>query len=169
MQAAEGDAWQRVVQTDASAFLDAVTDPSVQRIISLDGPAVSGRDMSPDNSDASGLIVLRGAVELLMVKGWIEAQPLEPLCRLLFGALFEAGIYIASADDTEAAEREVSFVLERLFMGTRDRTRPGPARLQKARWLTRRPMEMERDECDKQPPAISPGRFAAPGSKSPDR
>lgn len=135
VQEVEGDRWQRFLVTASSSFLDIVSEPSVQRIIYIDGPAILGRALSPENSDSPALLVMREGLEVLMAEGWIEEQPLEPLCRLLWGVFFEAGIYIANADNVEAAKREIRPVLECLLGGMR--IRPAPARpsasLQKAR------------------------------------
>jgi AcrR family transcriptional regulator len=40
VEAAEGDLWQRLVVTGCQAFIENVADPSVRRIVYIDGPAV---------------------------------------------------------------------------------------------------------------------------------
>ena len=45
IQAAEGDLWQRIVETGCAAFLDSLSDEHAQRIIFIDGPSVLDPDM----------------------------------------------------------------------------------------------------------------------------
>ena len=51
--------------------------------------------------------------------GLIEDQPLEPLSHMLLGAMAEAGLLIAHADNAKAARREVGESLVRLLAGLR--------------------------------------------------
>ena len=48
-------------------------------------------------------------------------QPLEPLAHLIFGALIEAGLLIARADDREAVREQVAAGVDRLLDGFRAR------------------------------------------------
>ena len=54
VQAAEGDLWQRLVVTGCQAFIENVADPSVRRIVYIDGPAVL--DWPAEQKSAPGLI-----------------------------------------------------------------------------------------------------------------
>ena len=54
-----------------------------------------------------------------MEAGLIERQPLEPLTHLIFGALIEAGLLIARADDREAVREQVAASIDRLLDGLR--------------------------------------------------
>jgi Tetracyclin repressor-like, C-terminal domain len=58
-------------------------------------------------------------LETVMEAGLIERQPVEPLAHLMLGALAEAGLMIARADDQQAARREVGESVERLLEGLR--------------------------------------------------
>ena len=128
IQAAEGDLWQRFIVTGCQAFIESVADPSVQRIVCIDGPAVL--DWPIEQRRAPGLIFLRNVFEQLMSEGFIERRPLEPLVRLLWAALFEVGVYIAQADDRAVAKEEMTSALLRLLTGLRPQSepRPGPER-----------------------------------------
>jgi len=46
-----------------------------------------------------------------MNTGVIRREPLRPLSQLLMGALSEACVYIAEADDPEAARAEIDSLL----------------------------------------------------------
>jgi AcrR family transcriptional regulator len=90
------------------AFLDAVLEPDVQRIVITDAPAVLGlaRFVELDERVAFGAIVaaLRGAV----VAGRIEVDDPETLARLLLGALTRGAMLIASSEDPVATRDAVA-------------------------------------------------------------
>ena len=54
-----------------------------------------------------------------MDAGIIERQPVEPLAHLILGALMEAGMVIARAEDVDGARQEVGASVERLLEGLR--------------------------------------------------
>ena len=104
------------------ATLDAHLDPEVRRIVLFDGRAVLGWRVAREIESRYGAIVLRGALRRTMNAGLIERQPLAPLALMLNGALTEACLLIADAEDTEAARDEVGAVLLRILDGLRPRT-----------------------------------------------
>ena len=124
VQAAEGDTWQRFVVTGCQAFIESVADPSVRRIVYIDGPAVL--EWPTEQRRAPGLIFLRNVFEQLMSEGFIEKRPLEPLVRLLWAANFEVGVYIAQADDRAAAQKEMIDTLMYVLNGLRLQSEPLP-------------------------------------------
>ena len=127
VQATEGDTWQQLV-TGCQAFIESVADPSVQRIVYVDGPAVL--DWSIEQRRAPGLILLRNIFKKLMAEGLVEQMPLEPLIRLIWVTFFEAAIYISQVGDNAAARKEMTDTLIRLLTGLRlqSEPRPGPER-----------------------------------------
>ena len=99
----------------ADAWLDASTEPEVQRIVLLDGPAVLGlgavaRDRPALRARPGGQRVLADA----MAAGVIPEQPVDPLAHALVGALDEAALYVARSDDPVAARHEMGEVVHRL-------------------------------------------------------
>jgi hypothetical protein len=66
-----------------------------------------------------GLALVRAGLQLVMEAGLIAEQPLDPLAHLLLGALGEAGLVIARAEDPKAARVEVGASVERLLDGLR--------------------------------------------------
>jgi hypothetical protein len=64
---------------------------------------------------------LRGALRKAMNAGVIERRPLRPLSLMLIGALSEACLYVAQADDADAARAECAGVIEVLLSGLRVR------------------------------------------------
>ena len=117
IQAAEGDTWQRVIVTGCQAFIENTANPSVERIVYIDGPAVL--DRSAIQEHAPGLMFLRNVFEQLMAEGLIEQMPVEPLVRLLWATFFEAAVYIAHADNGATARKEMADVLMHVLTGLR--------------------------------------------------
>ena len=68
---------------------------------------------------AYGLALVQSGIQSLIEAGLIEEQPVEPLAHLVIGALSEAAVVIAQAEDTEAARAEMGAALERLMTGLR--------------------------------------------------
>jgi AcrR family transcriptional regulator len=98
----------------AAAWLDASTEPDLQRIVLLDGPSVLGWDRWRQ-------ICLRHTVGLVgallqdgIDRGSLPPQPVQALTHVLVGAVDEAALYIAQADDAIAARADMDLVLHRL-------------------------------------------------------
>ena len=104
---------ERRLEAGVSGYLDACLDPAARRIVLLDGPAVLG---APDGA-GGGLAPLAEALERAMAGGFVERQPVGPLAHLVFGALNEAGLAIARAEDPVRARRELGYSLIRLLDG----------------------------------------------------
>jgi len=100
----------------AGAWLDASTEPDLQRIVLLDGPSVLGWDRWRE-------ICLHHTVGLIAAllhdgidRGSLPPQPVQALTHVLVGAVDEAALYIAQADDTAAARADMDLVLHRLTL-----------------------------------------------------
>ena len=114
VEAAEGDDWQRIM-TGVHTFLDLCSNPNTQRILYIDGPVVLGMDWpSP-----MGLTLIRQSLALLMSRGYLAEQPVEPLTSLIYGSFTQAALYIARADDRLTAREEIEHALHELFNGLR--------------------------------------------------
>jgi AcrR family transcriptional regulator len=114
----ESDPW-RAQQTALGAFLDVCLEPDVQRITLTDAPSVLGLETWREIEAMYGLALVRAGLQLVMEAGVIAEQPLEPLAHLILGALGEAGLVIARAEDPRAAREEVGASVERLLDGLR--------------------------------------------------
>ncbi len=117
MEAAAGDLWQRLVVTGCRAFADSLSDPTVRRIVYVDGPAVLS--WSTRHEQASGLELLRRVFGQLRAAGLIEPTPQAPLVSLFWTLFLEAGTYIAKAENREQAREEMTAVFIRFFEGLR--------------------------------------------------
>jgi AcrR family transcriptional regulator len=114
----EQDPWQQQVVA-VGAFLDCCLDPAVQRVILTDAPSVMGLHAWREIEERYGLALVRSGLQSMVDAGLVEDQPLDPLAHMLLGAMQEAGLLIAHADDPEAARREVGDSLVRLLQGLR--------------------------------------------------
>jgi AcrR family transcriptional regulator len=106
-----------IMRLGAEVWLDACAEPEVQRVVLLDGPAVLGWERWREISGRNGL----GLIEALLVHaievGRIAPQPVSPLAHVLIGALDEAALYIARADDQVRARAEMGSVIGELLGG----------------------------------------------------
>jgi AcrR family transcriptional regulator len=116
--ASQPDPWSALIAS-ANAFLDACLDPAVQQIVLIDAPAVLGLERWREADQSYYLANTKAAIEAAIDRGLVQRQPVAPLAHVLFGALNEAAMLIAHADDKVVARREVSGVVERLFNGLR--------------------------------------------------
>ncbi len=97
------------------AYLDAVLDPTVQRICAIDGPAVLPDDVRREITDRYALGLVRHAVEQAIAAGQIEAVPVEPLARVLLAAVTAAAQYVATAPDQTHARAEAGRTVDLLL------------------------------------------------------
>src|ERR1700757_2227997 len=97
------------------AWLEVSGDPEVRQLILLDAPSVLGwaafRDVAQRYSLGMTEQLLTGAMDA----GQLARQPVRPLAHVLIGALDEAAMFIATADDAQSARRETREVLHRLI------------------------------------------------------
>jgi AcrR family transcriptional regulator len=99
----------------AGAWLDACAEPGVQRIVLLDGPAVLGWQRWREIGMRYGLGLVEGLLTQAIELGRIPQQPVSALAHVLVGALDEAALYVARAEDQAAASREMREVVARLI------------------------------------------------------
>jgi AcrR family transcriptional regulator len=101
----------------ADAWLDIAGEPEVQQLMLLDAPSVIGwreyRELSQNNSIESAEELLKAAI----AAGQLRPQPLRPLALVLLGALEEAAMYLAGAEDPAQAREEVRAVVRDLIDG----------------------------------------------------
>ena len=113
----EGDAWQRLM-TGVERFLDGMLDPSVRRILYIDGPAVLAWSSSERRREP-GFALLRDLIAPLMAAGLIKRLPLEALVRQLWALFFQAAVDIAQAEEGALALYERQVVLRHILSGLR--------------------------------------------------
>lgn len=116
--AVEPDALDTVTR-GCLAFVDAHSDPAVQRITILDARAVLDSSTRRALDGRYEVAVLRGALRRAVHLGVINPQPLGPLAHMLAGALTEACALLAEADDETLIRQDVEVVIRRLLEGLR--------------------------------------------------
>jgi AcrR family transcriptional regulator len=110
--------WE-ALERGVAAFLDASTTPAVRQILLRDGPAVLGPEVwrAIDGDYAIGL--LEGVLEQAIGAGELPRQPTRPAAHVVVGALEEAAMTIACADDPLTARAEMGRAVDRLLIGLR--------------------------------------------------
>ena len=121
MASAADDPWDELV-TGIDAFLDACTTPEMQRIVLIDGPAVLGWDLWRAIDAEHGLGLLEGAVQNAIDAGRLAPQSARAVAHVLLGALDEAAMVVARADDPISARAEMGKTVRHLLEGLRGPT-----------------------------------------------
>ena len=109
------DPWEGF-KRGCEAYLEAATDPGLQRIMLLDAPGVLGRDGMRELEAETYAMAAEG-LRLAMQAKRIARRPPEPLLDLLFGAVAAAASTIARAEDQKAAHKASVRELRRLLDG----------------------------------------------------
>ena len=107
------------LRVGSRAYLDVCLDPAVQRIVLVEGPSVLGWETWQEIENRYGYGLVVSGLEAAMAAGLVEAQPIAPLAHVLFGALTEAGLVVARADDPRTARTEMDQAMDRLLDGLR--------------------------------------------------
>lgn len=89
----------------------------MQRIVLIDAPAVLGWERWRALGQTYGGGLVEAAVAASIEAGRIRPQPVRPLAHVLIGALDEAALYVARADDRASARAEMSAVLRGIVAG----------------------------------------------------
>ena len=105
------------LRAGARAFLAVCAEPEVERIVLLDAPAVLGWERWRAIGLRHGLGLVAGTIQAGIDAGAIAPQPATPLAHVLIGALDESALYVARAEDPEAARAEVVGILDRMIDG----------------------------------------------------
>lgn len=113
--AANADSPLKAMRAGAEMFLQACTEPDVQRIALLDGPSVLGWDRWREIGAEHGLGLIEGSLEAAIEARAIAPQPVRPLAHVLMGALDEAAMLVARAEDPERMRDEVGRTLDTLL------------------------------------------------------
>jgi AcrR family transcriptional regulator len=105
------------MRAGSEMFLAACAEPEVQRIVLLDAPSVLGWDRWRAIAAEHGLGLIEATLQAAVDAGAIDPQPVRPLAHVLMGALDEAAMLVARAEDPEAMRAEVGRTLDSLLTG----------------------------------------------------
>ncbi len=105
--ASAGDDPLGALRTGARIFLDLCADPELARVGLVDAPVVLGWNEWRRIGEEHGLGLIVAGLQAAMEAGQIPPRPVRPLAHLLLGAMGEAGMMIANAEDPARARREL--------------------------------------------------------------
>lgn len=100
-------------------YLDACTDPGLRQIGLVDGPAVLGWEEWRELGARSALGLVSLSLQTGIDAGVLRRADVESLAHLILGALGEAGMLVANADNPRAAREQVEGSLLALLEGLR--------------------------------------------------
>jgi AcrR family transcriptional regulator len=103
------------IRAAVDAWLEVSGDPEVRQLILLDAPSVIGWAAFRDVAQRYSLGMTEQLLTEAMRSGQLAHQPVRALAHVLIGALDEAAMAIATADDPKRARRETEEVLHRLI------------------------------------------------------
>jgi AcrR family transcriptional regulator len=116
--AAAATPWQALM-AGVDAMLDASLRPEVSQIVLIDAPSVLGWDAWREVGERYGLGLIEAGLAAAVEAGELEPQPVKPLAHLLIGALDEAILLVARAQDRARTRSEVGDAIERLMNALR--------------------------------------------------
>jgi AcrR family transcriptional regulator len=112
------DPWKRLVSA-CRTYIELHTDPAVQRIVLRDARAVLSHEAWRRVDSQWGAVMFRGAFRQAIHHGIIVELPLNTLAMVVTGALAEACLVVANAEDPASARAEALSVIEQLLLGLR--------------------------------------------------
>ena len=104
-----------VMRLGAGFWLDACSDPEVQRIVLVDAPAVLGWTRWTEIGNRYNVGLVRALLTDAVETGRIPSQPIEATALTILGAMREATLYVALAEDHDQARQEAGIVMNRLI------------------------------------------------------
>jgi AcrR family transcriptional regulator len=104
-----------VMRLGAGFWLDACSDPEVQRIVLVDAPAVLGWTRWTEIGNRYNIGMVRALLTNAVETGRIPPQPIEATVLTILGAMREATLYVALAEDHDQAREEAGVVINRLI------------------------------------------------------
>jgi AcrR family transcriptional regulator len=104
-----------VMRLGAGFWLDACSDPEIQRIVLVDAPGVLGWTRWNEIGNRYNIGLVQGLLTNAVETGRIPAQPIEATALTMLGAMREATLYVARAEDHDRARAEAGAVMDRLI------------------------------------------------------
>ena len=107
----------RILELGFDAFLDQCVNPEVQRIVMLDGPTVLGWDTWHELDERYAFGTIKTVLSVAAQTGRIDEATVEPLSHLLVGAIMQAGMVVARAEDPAVAKQAMSETFAQIVSG----------------------------------------------------
>ncbi|CAM3142006.1 TetR/AcrR family transcriptional regulator [Mycobacterium colombiense] len=108
-----------IMRLCSGLWLDACAEPEIQRIVLLEALAVLGWERWSDIGHRYNIGFVTGLLADAIESGSIPRQPVEATALTIMGALREATLYIARADDQRQARADAGAVMDRLLEALR--------------------------------------------------
>lgn len=115
------DSSRAQLEAGIEEFLDGCLDPTVARISVLEAPAALGFAQMREIDNRNYLGALRDGIGSAVENGELSGLPVDALASMLIGALDEAALLIATADDPATARRDAGAVARALVDGLFER------------------------------------------------
>lgn len=109
----------RALEIGCEMFLDGCLEPAVARVSILDAPAALGYEQMREIDNRNYLHAVRSVISAAIAAGELIELPVDVLASMLVGALDEAALLIASADDPRSVRSEAGQVAQALLRGLR--------------------------------------------------
>lgn len=104
-----------VMRLGAGFWLDACSEPEVQRIVLVDAPAVLGWTRWTEIGNRYNIGLVRALLGSAIESGRIPPQPIEATALTILGAMREATLYVVRAHDHQRAREDAGAVMNRLI------------------------------------------------------
>jgi AcrR family transcriptional regulator len=108
-----------IMRLCAGFWLDACADPEVQRIVLMDAPRVLGWERWSEIGQRHNIGFVTALISDAIKSAAIPPQPVEATAMTVMGALREATLYIARADDRQQARVDTGLVMNRIIESLR--------------------------------------------------
>ncbi|MBA2559753.1 MAG: TetR/AcrR family transcriptional regulator, partial [Propionibacteriales bacterium] len=99
------DAWEQLRATMQLYLVDSASDPEIQQITLIDGPAVFGWAEWRVIAAHYGANLFRDMLDHAIDEGAVVSLPTETTAHMLLAAVNEASLLMAHADDPEPSRR----------------------------------------------------------------
>ncbi|MFR9729144.1 TetR/AcrR family transcriptional regulator [Saccharopolyspora sp. MS10] len=113
-----GGVWE-TVRAGLGEFLQVCLEPSYQRIVVHEAPAVMGWERWREAEERFTFGVIRQAVAALVEAGEFIPLPTEALSRVVYGALSAGATTIAGSAEQKKTSAEVGQVIDAVMQGLR--------------------------------------------------
>ncbi|MFT5323733.1 MAG: AcrR family transcriptional regulator [Planctomycetaceae bacterium] len=103
------------IKVGCAAFVRVCTRDDIRQILLVDAISVLGIDRWREIDARNGVASLRQGLTECMAAGVLSDQPVEPLARLISGAVNEAALWIAEKPWSVARRRDVLAAMDRML------------------------------------------------------
>lgn len=120
------DPWSKA-ESGLREFMSIVQEPTYQRVVILEGPAVLGHLRFGENEDRSSYAIVNEIVHsVLQASTWeLDDEMTRTFTQIFFGAITAAGEAVTSAEDTAIAVARVEAALNFILAGLRSLAEAG--------------------------------------------